>query len=205
MIQTKTIQTEGALRSTIQRRLKAKNKRFKALTKPKQRIAIARDVIAQLKAGKFSATSIYFDFGGPSEYVLGTSAAVEANMDMSECIAQTSCQVCGIGGLFASAVLNADHLPVADFFDRDMPLRQFEVNYLKKWFSVNQLNLVECFFEKWDEYKRHDYRITIEDHVINTSPIFTEGNQNDCLTMIMQNIISNGGKFDPAKGRHRYK
>lgn len=199
-----TILTSGKKFETLQKKLKARNAAFRKLPRALQRVAIAEDVIAQLRLKKFVAYSSYFSWGDrvkDESYVSGVRQAEEADLDLSACISQVQCSVCGIGSLFAGAVLNADKLKFNDFFHG----RGEEVKYLNHWFSTNQLDLVECFYERWDEYDRSYHNIKIEDSVIEGSQIFSEGNNTKRLKMIMQNIVSNGGKFDPFKGKHRIK
>lgn len=202
------IQIQGKKATAISKLLKAKNKRFAKLTRKEQRLAIAEDVIAQIRAKKFVAASTYFQLGKSTHAfdVFRTpdyenvEDAAEAGKDLSECIAQTGCTVCGIGSLFASAVLNNDRLKMSKVVDPGDPdydaaayidiERDLEVSYLKKWFDADQLGLIEYYFEH---------------HGSCHGPISDEDNNTKRLVMIMQNIVSNGGIFDPTKGRHSQK
>ena len=191
------IVTKGERLSKIRRQLKAANKRFKKLTRKEQRIAIAEDVIAQVKAKKFVAASTYFEIGNKPEFegdtypgeVAGIDNAVEAELSTGECIAQVGCMVCGIGSLFASAVMKHDKQTFDNNVNRDV-----ETDYLNRWFDDAQLDLIEAYYE------RQDYRMVgfgYED-----SPIYNEYDDNRRLIMIMENIVSNGGVFDQECGAH---
>lgn len=200
-INLKTKQAE-----TVRKQLAQKNKAFAKLPRNEQRIAIAKDVIAQIRAKKFVAASTYFQLGrsdaacdpySTPEYDLSDNV----NSDLSECVAKEGCTVCGIGSLFASAVLNNDKLKVKkvsylDEFTWEDDIvslnieRDDEVHYLRKWFDADQLDLIERYFER-------NYRSwTI------SSPILDEDDASKRLIMIMKNIVANG-KFDPTKGPHK--
>lgn len=108
------------------------------------------------------------------------------NPDLSALLACSTardpCAACGIGSLFIAAVMKADQLPMHDFLvNRGRPR---EVEYLQRWFSAQQLDLIEDYFEHPDSSKWAD-----------RSP-------KKRLVMIMENIISNGGEFNPYRGKH---
>lgn len=197
---TITIQTSGKKFEALQKKLKLDNAKFKKLNKTEQRIAIAKDVIAQLKAEKFLAKSTYFGWGKAYDSYCDTSDAEEANLDLSECVSQVQCSVCGIGSLFVSAARKADALPLKKFLP-DAGDRRFESKYLDKWFDSAQLDLVEAYYEQ-------DPRLNAENDPFSSfhysrSPIYRESNSTKRLTMIMENIVSNNGKFQPARGKHK--
>ncbi len=202
-----TILTSGKKFETLQKKLKARNAAFRKLPKAQQRVAIAEDVIAQLRLKKFVADSTYFSWGDRIEgtNVQGTWSAKEADLDLSVCISQVQCSVCGIGSLFAGAVLNADKLKLNDFTGD----RREEVEYLQRWFTKKQLDLVECFYERWDYSTRYDFNILQFDGereiYLPHTPIFGTSDPTKRLKKIMENIVSNGGKFDPFKGKHGIK
>jgi hypothetical protein len=182
--------------ATMRRALAQKNKKFLKLTRKEQRVAIAEDVIAQVRAKKFVAASVYFKLGRANngcDEVYSTpefDLTDNTNADLSECIAAEGCTVCGIGSLFASAVLNADRLKVKKVASHQSVCvgRGDEVHYLRKWFDADQLNLIEDYYEQesWRE-----------------STIYDEDDDSKRLIMIMQNIIGNKGVFDPSKGPHK--
>jgi len=198
---TRNIVTSGPRFEAIQTALKRRNAKFRKLTRAQQRIAIAKDVIAQVKVGRFVPTSTYFEFNRSVDNEYDDSVQ---NLDMSNCIAQASCQVCGIGSLFAGAVINADKLKLKDFnFGAE---RDNQVAYLKRWFTSKQLDLIETVFERWYEDtqgEHHSQQVAMPDIVLKHSPIFRTSSKKKRLLMIMENIISNKGTFDLFKGRHK--
>ncbi len=198
------IKTKGVAFKKLQQKLKRKNRAFNKLTKAKKRVAIAKDVITQVELGKILPASKYFMWGDYMDDLAGSYdirrevtklAEDNKDIDLSETLAQTTCTVCGIGSLFVGAVGLADKLKTCDFLE-DFDERQKEVNYLKQWFDEEQLNLVEDYFE----LNTHRSR----DGVEASSPIARAwGDKPARLIMIMENIISNNGRFNPHKGAHK--
>lgn len=199
----RTVKTDPQTLARIRRRLQARNRRFKVMSRAEQRVAIAKDVIAQLDAKKIVARSTYFS---PPQKVEDKCRARYGDekvreLDLSEVTAQVKCEVCGIGAVFLSTVEFNDKLKVKEFFSYDpihgyLSDRDNQVEYLGKWFSSKQLDEIEEYFENGspgcDEAKPWS-----------SSPIQREVKREKRLRMIMENIISNNGKFDPYKGKHK--
>lgn len=160
-----SIAISGKKLTAVRRRLKAANARFKKLTKAQQRLAIAKDVIFQLKMREIKAGStyltaktLYLNYDHPSEKLEGIETA--------EALCQEQCTVCGIGSLFVAAVKKNDKLPLTDFLT-DVNVndkRDAEVRYLSKWFDSEQLDQIEDYYER-NVYANH-------------SPIIRQDNDN---------------------------
>jgi len=198
------ISNQGPKFEAARKLVQQKNKAFAKLPQHEQRIHIAKDVIAQIYAGKFKAFSGYFD--------ISDFSGARDELEVADVVAQaSSCQVCGIGSLFAGAVLNADKLKVFDLrpagctWPTMAEQRSKQTEYLQQWFSEDQLDLVEVFFEKWrpgTEYLwPESVKITLK--TLRSSPIYLERSPKKRLVMIMENIISNRGFFNPFAGKHR--
>ena len=192
----KRIFASGKLFDRIKARLRRKNREFKKLSLREQRIKIAKDVISMIDVGLIRPASTYIR--------LPVFPAIEhrAKLDMSEVIAQLpSCEVCGIGSLFVSAVTSADVLKFSDFdFGDD---RNEEVRYLSRWFSEDQLWRVENYYEDRRSVYSDGHGHSGDSHV---SPILCRHPKNAAETrmkMIMENIVSNRGRFDPLNGKHK--
>lgn len=167
------------------KKLRLANARFKKLSKKEQRIAIAKDVIAQVKAGRILPTSAYFQVSNAIASHLHAAGALELGTVIASCTSKNDpCEVCGIGSLFVSAVLKADKLKIKDF-DFSSGVRKQEVQYLERWFDAMQLVLIEAHYE------------------VSIAGIGCSNVPAQRMIMIMENIISNGGKFDPYKGAHK--
>jgi hypothetical protein len=211
--------------------VKANNATFIKLTLPQQRVKIAEDVIAQIRSRKLVAKSrngylnlpdavegqieelinpqdeddkadmlMEFENGGRYEHLkhlLKPEAFEEVPKcelpDLSAITLQSKCIVCGIGSMFVSTVEKMDKLKITDSYgaEPDIRDRDTQVKYMRKWFSESQLRLIENYFEQfgigsfWEDSK-----------------IKSQSSDNKRLIMIMENIISNKGKFDPTKGKH---
>ena len=167
--------------------LRDRNRRFAKMPPDRQRIAIARDVLAQLDAKRFVARSTYLQILGgtpPQPYNGWTERYTDAeNVDLSEVTAcADKCQVCGIGSVFVAAVERADRLKLKklEVGSGGMPRvnRSQMITYLRPWFSHEQLDRIEDVFELHDCPRRWQ--------------ILTPENR---LRRIMENIIENSGEF----------
>lgn len=188
------IQISGKRLSKLQRKLRAMNLKFNKLSRKEQRIAIAKDVVEMLRAKKIVANSTYLTMPTETmfdEHTPGFEKAAERGLDASVCLEQVKCEVCGIGSLFVGALRHNDKLSAGTLKEQmeHGDIRQTQVEYLEKWFDADQLQLVEDYYEQ----NSGDFE----------SPIYMEDDDNKRLSMIMENIISNGGKFDPSRGQHR--
>jgi len=181
----------------LELRIKAENQRFEKLPKQQQRIEIAQDVLAQLRAKKFVAQQ--------GTYVSVDNllkAGQNESIDLSVPLTQAeSCTVCGIGGLFVSAVCKADKLSVEEADGVDLGgnfdmAGDIAYAYLKQFFSQEQLELIECAFEGEPSFQELADSGDVYDAVE-----FTEGVEDDDtrLRLIMENIIVNKGRFVPSK------
>lgn len=175
-------------------------RQFDALPKEKQRVYIARDVLAQLQLGKLNPKSGTY---------LYTKALASANIkerdlkrDVGDVVLREPCTACAIGSIFACAVHIADHAPLAGFLDHvtSTGVAHGDVlkQYLDRFFTREQQALIEAAFEHTDIGSQcalaHIDRDTTDaavrfNHGINSRRVR--------LTRIMRNIIRNGGDFDP--------
>lgn len=173
------------------KKLRLANRRFMKLSKKEQRIAIAEDVILQVKAGLIVPLSTYFRPSHSMDAHLDAARDLELGTVIASCTSKSDpCKVCGIGSLFVSAVQKADNMKLKSFsfsasFDSSANMRKHETRYLKRWFDAEQLSEIE----------RH-YECRVEGIGYRDYP-------DKRMIKIMENIISNGGKFNPYKGAHK--
>lgn len=188
------------------------NEYFNSLTKPQKRVAIAEDVIKQIKAKKYLPKQMaYVTF----KKLENSEEQIQTNFDKIEC----TC--CALGGLFLSEVkfnnsctfkeLNYNDFSKGNYFE-EKPLKR-----LNKYFSLSQLVLTEFAFECWgtnELYYNDDNSVHIDMGIGNHKTLkelkLTEndiekacefGNDylypNDRLLAIMKNIVLNEGTFKP--------
>ena len=174
-----------------------KNKKpFNRLSKSQQRVAIAKDVLLQLRKKRFRSKL--------GSYVrIPNLWGVEDNYrQANECILDGSatCQVCAKGALFMSHVMKTNHISLRDVDD----IGEYKIKERLKMFSIGQLDLIECAFEKrviedGDRILR-DYNDINESYTSLSKSAIQFGRKHkkaDRLSAIMKNIIKNNGTFKP--------
>jgi hypothetical protein len=170
-------------------------KSFDKLTAAQKRVRIARDVLAQLAAGKFIATQGLYVEGVPIEGAKST-ASLQTLFKK-----QKSCEVCALGSMFVASVerknaLNAGDLNGADLSENGKKVEYFGeftrsdcTDYLGKFFDHDQLNQIEDCFEggSCDGPGDVDFYVFFDDEV----------EADERMRLIMENIVANGGTFKP--------
>jgi hypothetical protein len=174
----------------------------KKLTKAEMRIAIAKDVIAQIKAKKYNPTQgTWVDQVGGQDYDSWLyHNALSCEIDVQNYTKNIKkCNVCALGSLFVSAVNKYNN--VYGTFDTVSTDKVFDFkdmnnnSPLLRYFTLNQIQLIEHTFEGgigavyWDS-----------DHsMVNKSHAFYSRypDSKDRLLAIMKNIVENNGTFKP--------
>lgn len=171
--------------------LKKRNDKFRALSPAKKRVAIAEDVLAQLKTSRFVAASSYFATSGKALYKHGDKQLCDVRD-------QIRCEACGIGSLMVAACGFVNNLTLGEAYYYN----QGEVrDYLSEWFDEDQLALIES----WFEHRPDGAPLNVSSWTPTPPkghPITRFRSARDRLTAIMQNIVSNNGTFDPTRGKH---
>lgn len=185
----------------------------KPLTNAEKRVLIAKDVIAQIKRekylaqpGLFISDSVWEAIGGSS---YGSYDVDPDNPNRGEVLLkfieekEKNCEVCALGGAFVSAVKLFDKCSRDDIVREDSRATTHE--YLKRWFSNDQMNLIESAFEggpfvgvngdEEAEYDEDGNEIIPKD--IKKAIAFGERYQDagERLMGIMRNIVRNKGTF----------
>lgn len=138
-------------RRKIRRRVMDRNRRFRSLGLKEQRIKIIKDVIASLTSNKYSATQgLYVKL--PSSKLAKFSRYEQLNIALED--VSESCRVCGIGGIFLSAVTLNNKYTVGDYDSHDGGSSKLR-DYLNPWFSDDQLDLIETAFERDSTMSKH--------------------------------------------------
>lgn len=163
-----------------------KEKAFKQLTPAQQRVAIAKDVIKQIKAEVYVARKgIYIGFKDLSKHFGKTGISQEKARKLEPCF------VCGIGAVAMSAVKLFNEISLYDETQTGRYYTAF--NAVTKWFDSEQAELIEIYFEVWthkmyaDLSQRYNLAAFAEKY-----PTATKR-----LVAIMRNIIKNKGVFIP--------
>lgn len=200
-IEKKIAKLTGKLNKVI----KGQNAAFWRMSKTQQRISVAKDVLAQIKAETIRAK--------PGTY-LSTKDLTKVDVENGDAQLSAllprieSCDACALGSMFKCAVERGDKLKVSEsdaavaeyyggrvFFWKTAPYE-----YLGKIFPAAQIHLIESCFERsvdfWTEHSTDDVPVDVS--------VYGPRGDRKRLEMIMKNIIRNRGVFKPEqdmKGR----
>ena len=179
--------------------------KFNTLSKAEQRILIAKDVIAQIKANKYKpAPGIYVTLKIPKS--LDITKDAKSNLENVE-----NCVVCGVGACLVSTVKFKNTLTLHDL---DHPTSSYKdstkaAKLLKSVFPPSQLALIETAFER--EYCEGSHWSSepvdgggiggkLTDKQAYKAENFGDNywdSSTKRLLAIMENIITNAGTFKP--------
>lgn len=193
---------------------KLKNAAFLALKPAQRRIQIARDVIAQIGGRITARAGTYFDTRDLRNINISDEAQAQTVFKKI-----TSCTVCAIGSLFLCGVDRANAVTVGQIELGGGSVDGSDAKrYLRKFFSIRQLALIETAFETAFEKtyigpSRFQYSDEAEaatkfgrtadeltDSFNNAVSYMDEIEADDNrMRLIMQNIIANNGTFRPSK------
>jgi hypothetical protein len=162
----------------------------KVMTKAQARVAIARDVIEQLRAGKLAACHLGFVHieGNSLFHRLPTNAPTQ----LGDYATKATCQVCGIGGMLIGYARMFDGVRTKDYFGSDNRREFIHQKLGKAGFSKKQMELVESAFET-DVHHYKDIKAARRAQELG----YQYADCDDRLTAIMKNIVKNKGTFKP--------
>jgi hypothetical protein len=189
---------------------------IEVMSKADARVAIAKDVIAQLRRGKLNANvGIYVDVQTKGQCDLFEDTDVEKNLDLRDVLKKrmASCKVCAKGAIFISTVMRFDNLPVAkalpidtdDAEDERLAEMASDGDY-RGFFTPKQLDLIEYAFEcgmvgsPRDCPKKDAQGV----HALASKFPRYSGTGKERLVAMMKNIIDNAGTFKPAQFVEKY-
>jgi hypothetical protein len=183
------------------------------MTPAEARVAIARDVVSQIRAQKYRATHGAYcrtfpksrdrdgiidreDVGGELQPLIKT------RMD--------SCDVCAKGGLFVSAIRKFDDFKVSrsvvnktsNYSSYSFQAQHSQFNdgilvtsHLRKFFAKEQLELIEYSFERGHCGTPKDDELALRAKIFGNKIDWPE----ERMLAIMKNIIKNKGEFVPPE------
>ena len=180
---------------------KVKKVPFSKLSKSQKRVAIARDVLEQIKQEKYVANTgsyiSYMTFNG-GEYI-NKYEDIKKNFKKIN-----NCRVCAMGACLLSATKFANKLSFGDIGDSIDGLHNDKVKELfASIFSPLQLLMIETAFEKKHEGTRVGVRLFDMDKFnydgeLRKCVAFCDSyHPQDRMIAIMKNIIKNKGTFKP--------
>lgn len=174
------------------------NPDFDKLSESDQRVAIAKDVIAQVDQKRFHASQ--------GTYLWVNEDKIEPGVPIADQIAGQACRVCALGALFVSKVESVNGVTPQDLASITKIVRynwaalcQTEMaKYLSDIFSKKQLQQIECAFEiDYDGCScgLQDLTLDEKERAASFGDEFPESNNR--LLAIMKNIVGNDGEFIP--------
>jgi hypothetical protein len=192
----------------IPQNLEERNKWFNSLSRNVQRVEIAKDVIAQLNAGKYTAVNM--------QYFM-VSGNIGDGSNLQEVVENANCSMCAMGAIFASkcrlgndAVLKKG-LYKSYYHEVDQVTKIVNPEeYVGDIFEEEQLRLMEVAFEGYDaaEYFFNEYgeyyenigESLIECYDYDRAMEFYGERERthtstEIMIDIMNNIIDNNGEF----------
>lgn len=176
-----------------EKKIKELNDYFKSLTKEEKKVAIAKDVLLQLKNKKYVAkTGDYVDF----DY-WETISAVDYDLNIQQHFdVIKNCKVCALGSAALSCIKYSNN---SSFEDARRNTNKFW-NQLLKVFTKKELVIIEYAFEGFAHKacgRSVNWNIDISDNILNKTCNFyyKHSNNDNRLKAIMKNIIKNEGKF----------
>lgn len=190
------------LQKQLEKSLKKENAAFKKLSKAKQRIEIAKDVIVQLKNKTYFAetgTYVGAELTEGAEQMFGICYVDELNTqtNLAMKMGMINCDVCAKGALVMSHIMKTNDCETneLDSLDDSSTI----VERLHGVFEENQLHLIETAFECDERFIYENDVTEFDEEEITRAVKFGErySNETNRLIAICKNIIKNKGTFKP--------
>jgi hypothetical protein len=169
--------------------IEKQNKKFHKLSRRKQRLAIAEDVLTQIKAKKYVANKEAYVILGKTFWKKSKSERQDLQKHLlSE---DSGCRVCGLGAAFCSMSRLGDIVTLDDGNKRAIH------GSLQRMFVDYQLALIECAFEGV-QTRPISCPLSKKDESLAWRFFDKYGGDHDKrLAAIFRNIIKNDGTFKP--------
>lgn len=180
-----------------------RNEVFNALTRRQQAVEVAKDVLAQLNLGRYKATNcVYLDFHQDGDELLEISKSLQVVLD-----APIACNVCAIGGVFASMVRLKNTVRTRTMVEDSNDV--YMVKKLEGIFSESEMRAMEFVFEgasiggdfgEKTNLAILDYRESLERAYYAATGVRIKHDTKHkmaefSMRAIMQNVIDNDGAF----------
>ena len=214
--EVEALKKRAAQMEAMATKIEKANAAFSALGPAAKRVKIARDVLKQLKDRRILASSGKYLVGvatAEMEIYENGTVGPDPNQEVQDVIASMpSCEACALGSIFACAVSIADNFKLgkmencsiqrcADSDNASAVRLEFRgrdlYRYLKRFFSMEQLSLIESAFER-KPMGKFDY-YGCDDPVVQPAVAFGRRYPSDKgrMVAIMKNIVSHRGEFRP--------
>lgn len=200
--------TERKFKTPLKKRIADRNRRFVRMSPDRQRVQIARDILAQIETNRFIAKSgtylrlfdgakankLFYPWGAISSDETARLSAEAKQTQIQTALANIRCKVCAIGSAFVAAVDRANECTVSQMrgTNDDFYMRR----YLRKWFSTKQLGLIESAFERDTNFAARR-RVLASERAAAVDFGRRIQSDRERLIAIWQNVIDNDGEFRP--------
>lgn len=172
------------------KQIEKQNAAFHRMSKKRQRIAIAKDVLAQLKREKYVAVRGSYVVSYDLDQ-LSFQETDEHPFDLQEALLGNApeCSVCGLGAAFCSMARLGDKVELEDVPDI--------YEHLEPVFGMHQLALIEYAFEGCDSGYEGNNNLSEEE--VATCVRFCKKwpDHDKRLAAIFRNVVRNEGTFRP--------
>lgn len=174
-----------------------KNRLFAKMSPAQRRVAIAEDVLAQIKARKYTIEQ------GTYVELKDSFRIDDANVEIADVVKTTGCNVCARGAAFVSACNVFNNCSIADLKEGKVGqsienISGFE-KYEKKFWTQRQLGILETFFESINNGQNIYGYASEKDTVAAAFWAATFDSPEKGLIAIMKNIITNKGDIKIPK------
>ena len=151
------------------------------MSRAERRVAICKDVIQQLDAGRYIASSTYLELANAGDELVETK---------DNPISNKTCYLCGKGAMFVSKVSKFNGVePFVPENTRESDI----IRGVSDAFSENQMDIIEELFECYASFR--DLVGDDEDDQLN----WRFNSKEHRLRIICQNIIDNKGTLKPKQ------
>lgn len=162
-------------------------KSFKKLSASQKRVAIAKDILAQIRAKKYIATS------GNYALPVDTRKMITLDQEHLTGVNQVVCKVCGIGSAILSIIRLRNTFNAYLYFNSG---EAFKV--AKAHFSSKQICQIEAAFERTEAPGLLPRTGLVPGNYVNELKFGLKyKNETNRLIAIWQNVIKNNGTFKP--------
>jgi hypothetical protein len=165
--------------------------------KAAMRVAIAKDAIEQIKAGRLvPQLGVYLRVEGKSLY------RAAPRLQVKDVVAGTRCTVCALGALFVATVDRRNEITVREIVDGDGCTSWKFRDYLQNLFSREQLCLIEMAFEQNDspgDFGEFGVMVGRDEALDCWRWVDEFPDARDRLTAILENVVRNDGTFKSAE------
>lgn len=166
-----------------------RNEWFESLSKRERAVAVAQDALLQVAGGAFSLESSYLIVRGANGGIVHPKPTNTLQQILSS--GNVHCQVCAIGGAFASLTRLGNQSGDADGF----PDASDIIKPTMRAFTRREIGAIEFMFEGWSElqdvFKAGEKEVLYAHYKQHYAPHVQQAR----FFTIMESIIENKGRF----------